>query len=57
MMNNAGAGTAATGTGAAGMLPLTGGPDSIWFWIVVFVLVSAGFAALRLVPRKTKDDS
>jgi len=57
MANYAGAGTAVTGTGAAGMLPLTGGSDSIWFWIIVFVLVSAGFAALRIVPRKTKDDS
>jgi ABC-type multidrug transport system permease subunit len=45
------------GTSAAGVLPITGGPDSFWFWIVVFVLISAGFAVLRLFPRKTKDDS
>jgi hypothetical protein len=57
MANYAGAGTTATGTGAAGMLPTTGGADSIWFWIIVFVLVSAGFAALRLIPRKINDDS
>jgi hypothetical protein len=57
MANYAGAGTTATGTGAAGMLPITGGADSIWFWIIVFVLVSAGFAALRLIPRKINDDS
>jgi hypothetical protein len=57
MANYAGAGTTASSAGAAGMLPLTGGPDSIWFWMVVFVLISAGFAVLRLIPRKIKDDS
>ncbi|MEU3921660.1 hypothetical protein ACFYW6_04115 [Streptomyces sp. NPDC002659] len=57
MASYAGAGTTASSAGAAGMLPLTGGPDSIWFWVVVFVLISAGFAVLRLVPRKIKDDS
>ena len=57
MANYAGAGTTVSGVGAAGMLPVTGGPDSIWFWMVVFVLISAGFAMLRLVPRRIKDDS
>ena len=57
MANYAGAGMTASGAGTAGMLPVTGGPDSIWFWIIVFVLISAGFAVLRLVPRKIKDDS
>ncbi len=57
MANYAGAATTASSAGTAGMLPVTGGPDSIWFWMVVFVLISAGFAVLRLIPRKTKDDS
>ncbi|MEV7066703.1 hypothetical protein AB0N97_28500 [Streptomyces collinus] len=57
MANYAGAGTTAGGTTGAGLLPVTGGPESIWFWIVVFVLVSAGCAALRLIPRKVEDDS
>ncbi|MDX5566604.1 hypothetical protein PYK79_29565 [Streptomyces sp. ID05-04B] len=57
MANYSGAGTTAAGTGAAGVLPVTGGPGSLWFWIVVFVLVSAGCAALRLVPRRTHEDS
>lgn len=57
MANYAGAGATMGGTSAAGVLPLTGGPGSFWFWIVVFVLISAGFAVLRLFPRKTKDDS
>lgn len=57
MANYVGAGTTAGGTSGAGLLPVTGGPESVWFWIVVFVLISAGFAALRLVPRKIRDDS
>ncbi|CAL9358806.1 hypothetical protein ABZ613_37605 [Streptomyces collinus] len=57
MANYAGAGTTAGGTTGAGLLPVTGGPESIWFWIVVFVLVSAGCAALRLIPRKVEDDA
>ena len=57
MANYAGAGATMGGTSAAGVLPLTGGPDSIWFWMVVFVLISAGFAVLRLIPRKVEDDS
>ncbi|WP_458246879.1 hypothetical protein [Streptomyces sp. MAI_2237] len=55
MANYIGAGTTAAGVGGAGLLPTTGGPGSVWFWIVAFVLVSAGCAALRLVPRKTDD--
>ncbi|MHB9861438.1 hypothetical protein [Streptomyces sp. YIM S03343] len=57
MANYAAAGATAGGTSAAGVLPVTGGPDSIWFWMVVFVLISAGFAVLRLFPRKFDDDS
>ncbi|WP_158694535.1 hypothetical protein [Streptomyces canus] len=57
MANYAGAGATMGGTSGAGVLPLTGGPGSIWFWIVVFVLISSGFAVLRLFPRKVKDDS
>lgn len=56
MANYAGTGTTATGVGATGMLPVTGGPSDFWFWVVVFVLISAGFAALRLVPKKNTDD-
>ncbi|MFJ9903410.1 hypothetical protein ACIRVK_10990 [Streptomyces sp. NPDC101152] len=56
MADYAGAGTAASAGVGAGVLPVTGGVDSIWFWVVMFVLVSAGFAALRLVPRKRHDD-
>ena len=57
MANYTAPGTTAAGIGGAGMLPVTGGPDSIWFWIVVFVLISVGFAALRLIPNKNTDDS
>ncbi|CAL9651028.1 hypothetical protein ACFW2V_22035 [Streptomyces sp. NPDC058947] len=57
MANYGGAGTTAGGAGGAGLLPVTGGPGSVWFWIVVFVLVAAGCAALRLIPRKVRDDA
>jgi hypothetical protein len=57
MANYVGAGTTAAGTTGAGLLPVTGGPGSVWFWIVVFVLISAGSAALRLIPRKVRDDA
>ncbi|GGX19879.1 hypothetical protein [Streptomyces lomondensis] len=57
MANYVGAGTTAGGTSGAGLLPVTGGPGSVWFWIVVFVLVAAGCAALRLIPRKIRDDA
>lgn len=56
MAHYTGAGTAASAGVGAGVLPVTGGVDSVWFWVVMFVLVSAGFAALRLVPRKRNDD-
>ncbi|MCH0565952.1 MULTISPECIES: hypothetical protein [unclassified Streptomyces] len=56
MADYTGAGTAASAGAGAGVLPVTGGVDSIWFWVVMFVLVSAGFALLRLVPRRTGGD-
>ncbi|MEU4084058.1 hypothetical protein ACWD4F_31745 [Streptomyces aureus] len=56
MANYTSAGATAGGAGGAGLLPITGGPGSFWFWIVAFVLISAGCAALRLIPRKTDDD-
>lgn len=56
MANYISAGTTAGGAGGAGLLPVTGGPGSVWFWIVAFVLISAGCAALRLIPRKSDDD-
>ncbi|MEU6272955.1 hypothetical protein ABZ871_11135 [Streptomyces populi] len=56
MANYTSAGTTVGGAGGAGLLPVTGGPGSVWFWIVAFVLISAGCAALRLIPRKTDDD-
>ncbi|MET9581185.1 MULTISPECIES: hypothetical protein [Streptomyces] len=57
MANYVGAGTTAAGTTGAGLLPVTGGPGSVWFWIIAFVLISAGSAALRLIPRKVRDDA
>ncbi|MFD5583966.1 MULTISPECIES: hypothetical protein [unclassified Streptomyces] len=55
MADYTGAGTAASAGVGAGVLPVTGGVDSLWFWVVMFVLISAGFALLRLVPRRTGD--
>ncbi|MER5467565.1 hypothetical protein ABZX90_11995 [Streptomyces sp. NPDC002935] len=52
MADYTGAGTVASAGVGAGVLPVTGGVDSIWFWVVMFVLISAGFAALRLIPRR-----
>ncbi|MEU3841131.1 hypothetical protein AB0E88_14000 [Streptomyces sp. NPDC028635] len=56
MADYTGAGTAASAGVGAGVLPVTGRVDSLWFWVVMFVLVSAGFALLRLVPRRAHDD-
>lgn len=55
MADYTGAGTVASAGVGAGVLPVTGGVDSVWFWVVIFVLISAGFAALRLVPRSVND--
>jgi hypothetical protein len=55
MADYTGAGTAASAGVGAGVLPVTGGVDSIWFWVVMFVLISAGFAVLRLIPRRVND--
>lgn len=55
MADYTGAGTAASAGVGAGVLPVTGGVDSLWFWVVMFVLVSVGCAVLRLVPRRSGD--
>jgi hypothetical protein len=55
MADYTGTGTVVSSGVGAGVLPVTGGVDSIWFWVVVFVLISAGFAALRLIPRRAND--
>ena len=58
--NNVGVGGITAGTGGS-VLPATGGPDSIWFWIAVGCIVVGIFAMLmstgalwRIVPARLR---
>jgi hypothetical protein len=51
MYSTAGA-TAGTAAGAA-MLPVTG-LNLVWYAVAAFTLISAGFAMMRLVPRRRR---